>query len=140
MITTIIEAIFGAALFINALLFIPQIIKIIREKSSQGVSLITFVGFLLIQLSAVLYGLVKQDMVLVLGYLISIVTCGTVVILALIYKPRVREEAGLSLEDIIEQLRRTVTKSIRKKISLYMNFYFFYSQLVLMLILLVQYQ
>ena len=101
----LIELVFSAALIINALLFIPQIIKILKEKSAQGVSLLTFGGFLLIQLMIVLHGVINHDYLLVVGYLFSMVTCGSVVLLTLIYKKHVSESATeISLEEILEQL------------------------------------
>ena len=38
----IIEIIFSSALFVNAMLFIPQILKIWKTKDAAGLSLITF--------------------------------------------------------------------------------------------------
>jgi uncharacterized protein with PQ loop repeat len=83
--TVVIDLTFSLALFINALLFIPQAIKIYKNKSSEGISLSTFAGFLLIQLATVLYGIIHQDWILAFGYLLSMATCGAVVILTLFY-------------------------------------------------------
>jgi len=77
----VIDFIFGAALFINALLFIPQAVKIVKTQSARGVSLFTFVGFLLLQVAAVLYGWVHGDYLLASGYLLSIVGCGINILL-----------------------------------------------------------
>ena len=41
----VIEFLFACALFVNALLFIPQIYRLYKEKSAKGVSLTTFGGF-----------------------------------------------------------------------------------------------
>lgn len=82
------ELLFSIALFVNGLLFIPQIISIIKEKTAKGVSLITFGGFLLIQFATVVHGLLHDDILLVYGYLFSMVTCGCVIILALLYRMR----------------------------------------------------
>src|SRR3989338_1160 len=107
MLSYFIEFIFGAALFINALLFIPQILKILKEKSAKGVSLLTFLGFLLIQFSIVLHGLNNHDYLLMLGYLLSMLTCGTVVGLILFYRKStttLNENESLTLEEIVAQL------------------------------------
>ena len=85
MIKNVIEFIFGSALFINALIFIPQAIRIFKGKTAKGVSLLTFNGFLLIQLTIVLHGIINQDYLLVSGYLLSMLTCGLVVFLAFNY-------------------------------------------------------
>lgn len=92
-IITIIDATFSLALFINALLFIPQALKIFREKTSAAISLPTFSGFLLIQLAAVLYGMVHRDKVIAIGYLLSMATCGTVVLLTLHFKQKTPQNA-----------------------------------------------
>jgi len=102
----LIEFAFGSALFINALLFIPQAIKIFKTKSTKGVSFITFFGFLLIQLAVVLHGVIHQDYVLVVGYLVSMITCGAVVALILTYGKRHRfiQGAELELEEVLAQI------------------------------------
>jgi|JI102314A1RNA_FD_contig_101_554739_length_1388_multi_4_in_0_out_0_2 MtN3 and saliva related transmembrane protein len=84
--TSIVEFIFSIALFVNAILFIPQIIHLIRHKTAAGLSLLTFLGFLLIQLAIVLHGLIVRDYLLTFGYLLSMLTCGTVVFLIVFYK------------------------------------------------------
>jgi two-component system aerobic respiration control sensor histidine kinase ArcB len=104
--TNIIEITFGLVLFINALLFVPQAVRILKEKSAVGVSLLTFVGFLLIQFVIVLHGIIHQDYPLIMGYLISMLSCGVVIILALIYKSQDKkiQDTNISLEEIIAQL------------------------------------
>lgn len=85
MLKNIIEFIFASALFFNAVIFIPQAIKIWKEKTAKGVSLWTFLGFLITQLAIVLHGIIAKDYTLVAGYLFAMFTCGMVVILVLIY-------------------------------------------------------
>lgn len=99
-----IQLLFSAGLFLNALLFIPQAIQIIREKSAKGVSLLTFLGFLLIQFSIVLHGFVVKDYLLVVGYIVSMVTCGTVIVLVLRYRQKPSIDHDLSSSDILNQL------------------------------------
>ena len=82
----LVELLFGLALFFNALLFIPQTIKIIKEKNGQSVSFITFCGFIVIQFISVLYGVFKHDNILIIGYLLSMVACLSVLISAFIYR------------------------------------------------------
>jgi two-component system aerobic respiration control sensor histidine kinase ArcB len=102
----IIEFVFSAGLIFNALLFIPQALKIIREKSAKGVSFFTFFGFLLIQSTIVLHGIIAHDHFLVAGYLFSMLTCGSVVALILFYKKNKNQtdDTEVSLEEILEQL------------------------------------
>ncbi len=82
----IIEITFGLALFINALLFVFQALKIYKEKSAAGVSLLTFLGFLVIQFVIVLHGVIHRDYFLIIGYLLSLLSCGLVVICILFYR------------------------------------------------------
>jgi MtN3 and saliva related transmembrane protein len=78
--------IFAFGLFINAALFVPQIVKILKEKSAKGVSLSTFLGFWLIQIFIVLHAVLVKDYLLLVGYLLSIITCGMVVFLIILYR------------------------------------------------------
>jgi uncharacterized protein with PQ loop repeat len=81
----IVDFLFGAGLFINALLFIPQILKLYHTKNSKDISKITFVGFCLIQFSAITYGYFHQDRILMIGYIFSLLMCGTVTFLSFKY-------------------------------------------------------
>ena len=92
----IIEFAFGLALFINAMLFIPQAIKLLRSKSAQNISLITFIGFNLIQIITALHGYIRKDYILLVGAILSILTCGMVTILAVIYKLREKNNTTIS--------------------------------------------
>ncbi len=84
----IIDFIFGAALFFNALLFVPQAIRIIRNKTAEGVSLITFSGFLIIQFTIILHAITISDYLLMFGYIFSFLTCSSVTVLAIIYRKK----------------------------------------------------
>lgn len=82
----LIEIIFSFGLFINAMLFIPQALKISRTKNAKGFSLITFSGFNIIQTFAFLHGCLHKDYILAFGMLMSLITCGTVTILIIKYR------------------------------------------------------
>lgn len=82
----IIETVFSACLFINALLFIPQAIKLYRTKETKGLSLLTFSGFNFIQLFTVLHAYINNDNVLFIGMLLSLITCGSVTGLLVFYQ------------------------------------------------------
>ncbi|MFB2920726.1 MULTISPECIES: SemiSWEET family sugar transporter [Aerosakkonema] len=77
---------FGLGFVFNASLFIPQALKITKNKSAKNVSLITFMGFNFIQLNGVLYGYYQNDWILMYGNLISLLSCGTVTCLAIVYR------------------------------------------------------
>lgn len=86
MLRIIAEFLFAAGLFINAALFIPQIILLLKKKHSDELSLTTFLGFCLIQFFIIVHGLYLQDWLLVFGYALSLLTCGTVTSLIIYYK------------------------------------------------------
>lgn len=79
---------FGLGFVINASLFFPQAMRIIKTKSAKNVSLVTFAGFNLIQLNGVLYGYYQKDLIMLYGNLISFLACGTVTSLATYYRRR----------------------------------------------------
>ena len=98
---SIIELYFGAALFINAILFIPQALRIIREKYSKDVSLITFSGFFFIQLATLCHAIIVKDTILLFGNALSMVACASVVVLILLY----RKQKGSPISDVtIEEI------------------------------------
>ena len=84
----IIEIVFSSGLFINAMLFIPQIIQLYKTKNATGFSLTTFAGFNLIQLFTVLHGILHHDILLSVGMFLSFITCGIVTGLIIFYKSR----------------------------------------------------
>lgn len=102
----VINLIFSAALFFNAILFIPQAVRIVKEKTAEGISLITFSGFLIIQLATVFHAVAVHDYILMSGYLLSLMTCGSVTLLALIYKKKAKKNIRdlATLEEIVAQL------------------------------------
>ena len=82
----IVTFLFGLGFVFNASLFVPQAIRIVRTKSAQNISLITFVGFNIIQFNSVLYGYYYKDKILMYGSLVSFIACGTVTLLAIYYR------------------------------------------------------
>ncbi len=85
-----IEFVFACGLFTNAVLFIPQAREIYRAKSAQGQSLLAFAGFNIIQLFTALHGYIHNDYILLIGSALSLVTCGTVTVLIICYKSKIR--------------------------------------------------
>ena len=85
----IVGVIFGVGLLANAALFALQAIKIWRMKSAKGVSTFTFAGFCVLQVTGILHGIYQHDMYLLQGMVASLLTCGTVTVLSVLY----REEA-----------------------------------------------
>jgi len=81
-----IEFCFMSGMFINAALFIPQIIRLVKYKESKDLSIITFGGFALIQFFTILHGYLAQDYMLMFGMSLSLVSCLTVNILIIYYR------------------------------------------------------
>lgn len=84
----IVAVIFGLGLLCNALLFVPQAIAVWRKKTDEGISLITFGGFSVLQMIGIIHGLYQQDLSLTLGMAASLLSCGTVTLLTLFYRMR----------------------------------------------------
>ncbi len=84
----IITYVFGLALLGNAALFVPQALAVWRKKSDQGVSLVTFGGFCILQVIGVVHGVYERDNSLIVGLGASFLTCGTVTLLTIVYRLR----------------------------------------------------
>src|ERR1700743_2231576 len=81
----IVAVIFGLGLLGNALLFVPQAIAVWRKKTDEGISLVTFGGFSVLQVIAIVHGVYQHDLSLILGMAASLLSCGTVTCLTLYY-------------------------------------------------------
>lgn len=84
------DILFGVGLFGNAALFIPQAVALWRKKSAEGVSVLTFGGFNVLQVIAIIHGLYWSDWALILGMVASLITCGSVTALTFYYRFRDR--------------------------------------------------
>jgi len=82
----IIEIGFSLSLFANALLFIPQILQLIKTKNSESTSLQTFSGFAVIQIFITLHGFIHRDYILAFGCMLSLVLCTTITFLIIFYR------------------------------------------------------
>jgi MtN3 and saliva related transmembrane protein len=89
----IVAWIFGLGMGVNAMLFVPQIFAVWRKKSDEGISLVTFGGFCVLQILGVVHGLYQHDPSLWLGLAASFITCGTATSLTIYYRVR-RMRAG----------------------------------------------
>jgi MtN3 and saliva related transmembrane protein len=83
-----VAVIFGLGLVCNALLFVPQVLAVWRKKSDEGISLITFGGFNVLQIIAIVHGVYQHDLSLILGMVASLISCGLVTTLTLFYRAR----------------------------------------------------
>jgi MtN3 and saliva related transmembrane protein len=78
----------------NAALFVPQALAVWRKKSDEGISLITFAGFNLLQAIAIVQGIYQHDLALIVGMVASIITCGAVTSLTVFYRMK-RKRASI---------------------------------------------
>ena len=93
----IVAVIFGLGLGCNALLFVPQVVAVWRKKTDEGISLITFGGFSILQAIGIVHGVNHQDWSLILGMTASLMTCGSVTGLTIFYRVRrIRASAAKS--------------------------------------------
>ena len=81
-----IEIYFIVGTTVNVLLFIIQAIKVYKVKDSTGLSFITFFGFNLIQLSTILYGIIRNDILLTYGYIAAFIACGAITLMIPYYR------------------------------------------------------
>ena len=56
----IVAVVFGFGLLCNALLFVPQVLAVWRKKTDEGISLITFGGFSVLQVIGVVHGVLSK--------------------------------------------------------------------------------
>jgi MtN3 and saliva related transmembrane protein len=91
----IVAMVFGIGMILNAGLFIPQAVHLWRTKTAKGISVPSFVGFNALQLIGVLHGWFQGDHALMLGMLASLITCGSVTLLAMHYGTQARKFGGV---------------------------------------------
>ena len=80
-----VDLIFSLGLFFNAILFVTQAVTLFRNKNAQGLSLLTFGGFNVMQFFTALHGYLVKDYLLMSGFLLSFLTCGIVTFFILYY-------------------------------------------------------
>lgn len=86
--------VFGAGMFLNAGFFVPQALHLWRTRRVQGVSLLTFAGFNVLQITGALQGYFQHDLALMMGMCASLITCGAVTCLAARYRLAARKNGG----------------------------------------------
>lgn len=82
----IVEFLFDIGLLINAGLFLPQALKVFSLKDSGSLSLITYLGFNMIQMLLFIHGYYHHDFKLALGMYASFITCSAVTVGIMLYR------------------------------------------------------
>ncbi|MBU0745082.1 MAG: hypothetical protein KKE11_06965 [Gammaproteobacteria bacterium] len=81
-----IEALFGFGLVFKSVLFLPQALKVYKAKDSKELSLLTFAGLNVMQLLTMLHAYLNKDYILLLGVFMSLIFCGAVTYLIILYR------------------------------------------------------
>jgi len=74
-----------AACAVTALTFLPQVLKTWKEKSAKNVSLLMFVIAFINEVMWIAYGVLQNDMVIIVTNVIMIIMCSIMIILKLRY-------------------------------------------------------
>jgi len=82
----IVAVMFGLGLLGNAALFVPQALALWRKKTDEGISLVTFGGFNILQAIGIVHGYYQHDPSLIVGMTASLITCGCVTFLTIMYR------------------------------------------------------
>lgn len=77
---------FGLGQFINASLYLPQLLRLYQYKKADEISLTMYYGFNILQGFGILFARAAHDAYAVVGYVCALVLCGAVASLALYYK------------------------------------------------------
>jgi MtN3 and saliva related transmembrane protein len=78
----------GIGAIVNALLFVPQIVKLLRCRSAEGVSTAMYAGFLVLQLVTGVDLVFHRIWPLATGMAASAIATSTILVLALHYQHR----------------------------------------------------
>jgi len=84
----LVETGFFLGMIVNALLFIPQAIKLYKVKTTKEISFLTFLGFNIIQMFTAIHAYLVHDYLLLIGSILALITCGMVTFLAIKYHYR----------------------------------------------------
>ncbi len=91
---------------VNAFAFIPQAVRVYRTKSSKGVSPWTYLIFLVIQGYLVFHSFYyNHDFPLAIGYLLSMATCSTLLVLLWIFRAEhtSKNQFSINLTEVFSQ-------------------------------------
>lgn len=79
------------ATFLFSIMVIPQIIKTIKSKDTNGVSLLLFIIFLIANIIALIYAIMISQPPLIIKYIVAIATTITYIAIFLYYYNKKKE-------------------------------------------------
>lgn len=85
MIKTIFDILFDISLFVNAIIMLPQLVRILRSKVVEGLSLTSFAGIFLLQLIMAIHGYFYHDFNLMIGMFFAMIVSGSIAALIVFY-------------------------------------------------------
>ena len=88
----IISTNFGIGSVLNVIFMIAQLWRILKVKSSKGVSMITYLGFAYINLATVLYAWQLKSSLMYYAYLASLVVNIAIVVFIGLYRAKSKSE------------------------------------------------
>lgn len=71
---------------LTTLSFIPQVIKVVKTKSTGDISLIMFIAFTLGVFAWLVYGFLIEDLPVIIANFITLILAATILIYKIIYK------------------------------------------------------
>lgn len=83
---TVIDVLGYSACAVTALTFLPQVLKTWKEKSAKNVSLLMFIIAFINEVMWIAYGVLRDDMVIIVTNVIMITMCSVMISLKLKYK------------------------------------------------------
>jgi MtN3 and saliva related transmembrane protein len=89
----VIAALFGFGMAINACLFVPQAVRLWKTRDAKGISIVSFAGFNALQFVGALHGYFQGDYALMIGMIATLVTCGSITLLAVRFSHPSRQAA-----------------------------------------------
>jgi signal transduction histidine kinase/uncharacterized protein with PQ loop repeat len=98
------DYIYGLIFILNAIIFIPQAVKIIQNKSAKDVSLITYAGLFAIQVFFIFHTLQTRNHILLIGFILSLITTAAVLILTVYYHYYDQKHPENDFQNLINQI------------------------------------
>jgi two-component system aerobic respiration control sensor histidine kinase ArcB len=104
MIMDVLEILFNFGLCLNAVLFIPQVYKVYKNKSAHSISLTSYFSLLFVQFVFMLHSIAVNNFIAAVSMGFGSFFCLSVIILTIQKIKNISSVASLSSEEIMDQL------------------------------------